>query len=54
MLVSELINAIYEDNYPHIEFILAMSGGECGCQIHQAVDIIAKYWKADLEEEEVA
>ena len=51
MLVSELIHAIYEDNYSHLEFIEAMNGGECDCNTHRIIAEIEKYWNADLESE---
>ncbi len=53
MLVSELMNAIYEDHYSHLEFIDNM-GGKCICPTHQMIETIKKYWKVDLEEEEIA
>lgn len=43
MNVDELITAIYEDNYSHIEFMENMNGGDCDCNIHQALNLIATY-----------
>jgi len=45
VIVNNLIKAIYEDNYSHIEFIFNMNGGDCDCNIHQAMDLINQYMK---------
>lgn len=42
--IDELVTAIYEDNYSHIEFMEAMNGGDCDCNIHSAMNLIVKYW----------
>lgn len=42
--IDELVTAIYEDNYSHIEFVENMNGGDCDCNIHQAINLIVKYW----------
>jgi hypothetical protein len=42
--IDELVTAIYEDNYSHIEFMENMNGGDCDCNIHNAMNLIVKYW----------
>jgi len=41
--VDKLVEEIYEDNYSHIDFMENM-GGECDCNIHNALEFIIKYW----------
>lgn len=41
--IAELIQAIYEDNYSHIEFMENMAGGDCDCHIHSVLNFIADY-----------
>ncbi len=41
--INELINEIYEDNYSHLEFEENMGVEACGCNIHQTLNMIAKY-----------
>jgi hypothetical protein len=41
--IDELITAIYEDNYSHIEFIENMNGGDCDCNIHNTMNLIQEY-----------
>ena len=41
--IDELVTAIYEDNYSHIEFMENMNGGDCDCNIHQAMNLIESY-----------
>lgn len=41
--IQELIDAIYEDSYSHLEFMENMGGGDCDCNIHNALNLIAKY-----------
>lgn len=43
--IDELVTTIYEDNYSHFEFMEAMNGGECDCNLHIAMDTIFKYWE---------
>ena len=43
--ISELVMEIYEDNYSHIEFIENMNGGDCDCNIHNAMNLIQEYWE---------
>jgi len=42
--ISELVEAIYEDNWSHIDFMENMNGGDCDCNIHNAVYLIHEYW----------
>ena len=42
MNVLDLIEKIYEDNFSHIDFMENM-GGDCDCNIHQALDLIVNY-----------
>ena len=41
--VNELLQAIYEDNYSHLEFMENMGGGDCDCNIHFTMNLIAQY-----------
>lgn len=41
--IHELITAIYEDNYSHFDFIENMNGGDCDCNLHQTMNVIAAY-----------
>ncbi len=41
--IDELITNIYEDNFSHLEFMENMNGGDCDCNIHQAMDLIESY-----------
>ncbi len=41
--LDELITAIYEDNYSHIDFIKNMNGGYCDCNIHNTMNLIEEY-----------
>jgi hypothetical protein len=41
--VDELITAIYEEHYSHIEFMENMNGGDCDCFIHNAMQLIESY-----------
>ena len=42
--ISELVNEIYEDNLLHFEFMENMSGGDCDCHLHYAMNLIVRYW----------
>ena len=42
--IDELVTEIYEDNYSHFDFMDNMNGGDCDCNLHQAMDLIMKYW----------
>jgi hypothetical protein len=41
--IDELVTNIYEDNYSHLDFMEAMNGGDCDCNIHITLNNIAKY-----------
>ena len=41
--IDELIEAIYESNYSHIDFMENMNGGDCDCIIHTTLNTIAEY-----------
>lgn len=43
MNVLDLIEKIYEDNFSHIDFMENMNGGDCDCNIHQALNLIVNY-----------
>lgn len=47
--VNELLQTIYEDNYSHIEFMENMGGGDCDCNIHITMNLIAKYLEIDID-----
>ena len=49
--IKELIEAIYENNYSHIEFMENMGGGDCDCHIHQGLNLIAQYQEGLIDEE---
>lgn len=49
MTTTQLITAIYEDNYSHIDFIDNMNGGDCECCIHSALNLIVQYWEQEEE-----
>jgi len=40
--IDELVTAIYEDNYSHLELIMA--GGDCDCKICSTIQTILEYW----------
>jgi hypothetical protein len=42
--ISELVEAIYEENYSHFDFIDEMNSGECDCNLHMTMNTILKYW----------
>jgi len=42
--ISELVQEIYEDNMSHLDFMDNMNGGDCDCNIHQALWLIVQYW----------
>jgi hypothetical protein len=41
--INELIQAIYEDNLSHFEFIESMNGGDCDCFLHKTITLIVSY-----------
>lgn len=42
--IHELVQAIYEDNYSHFDFMENMNGGDCDCNLHNAMNLIQEYW----------
>ena len=44
MTVGTLVDEIYDDNYSHLEFMDNM-GGDCDCNIHNALNLILEYWE---------
>jgi len=42
--ISELVEAIYEDNFSHIDFMDNMGGDPCDCHICNTLETIIKYW----------
>ena len=47
--IDELLTAIYEDNYSHIEFMENMNGGDCDCIIHNTLNMIVAYEEGLIE-----
>ena len=41
--INELVTAIYEDNFSHLDFMENMASGDCDCNIHITLNNIAKY-----------
>ena len=41
--VDELIIQLYEDNFSHFDFIENMNGGDCDCNLHNAINLIYGY-----------
>jgi hypothetical protein len=42
--IGELVQAIYEENLNHFEFMENMNGGDCDCNLHSTMETIMKYW----------
>jgi len=42
--IGELVTSIWEENDSHFEFMENMNGGDCDCNLHQAMHVIFKYW----------
>ncbi len=42
--VDELMQKIYDENFSHFDFMDNMNGGDCDCNIHQAMWLIMQYW----------
>ena len=42
--IDELVNEMYMDNEPHLEYMENMNGGDCDCNIHTTLNTIVKYW----------
>ena len=47
--INELVTAIYEDNYSHLDFMENMASGDCDCNIHTTLNNIAKYAGIEVE-----
>jgi hypothetical protein len=43
MNVDQLMQAIYEDHFSHIDLIENMNSGDCDCNIHQVLTTIDAY-----------
>ena len=52
MTAIELLSDIYEDNWAHIDFIDAMNGGDCDCNIHNTLYLVEQYAGIIREEAE--
>jgi hypothetical protein len=48
MLVGDLVDKIYNDNYSHLDFMDNMGGEDCDCNIHIALNTIVQYWGIDV------
>ena len=48
--VQELVNAIYEENANHLDFIEDIAGGECSCDIHTTLNTIFKFMNWEVGE----
>jgi hypothetical protein len=48
--IDELVTSIYEDNYSHFEFMENMNGGDCDCNLHQTMNLIAMYQEGLVDE----
>jgi hypothetical protein len=44
------MQAIYDDNYSHLEFMDNMGGGDCDCNIHITMNTMAKYMGIEVDE----
>ena len=41
--VDELMQKIYDENFSHFDFMDNMNGGECDCNLHNAMDLMYEY-----------
>jgi len=41
--INELVQAIYDENFSHLDFMDNM-GGDCDCNIHTTLNTILQYW----------
>ena len=48
-VINEAIQAIYGENWEHLDFMENMAGGECECEIHTLLNALAKYIGLDTE-----
>ena len=51
MSVIQLMSDIYEDHWSHIDFMDNMNGGDCDCNIHNALYFIGEYAGFERETE---
>lgn len=42
--ISELVDAIYEDNQEHFSSFNDEREGDCDCVLHQTLTTIVSYW----------
>jgi len=42
--ISELVDAIYEDNLSHFQYMENMNNGNCDCNLHSTMNLIVEYW----------
>jgi hypothetical protein len=47
--IDELLTAIYDDNYSHLEFMENMNGGDCDCNVHNTLNMIIAYEEGLVE-----
>lgn len=47
LTVKTLVQRIYDDNYSHWDFMENMNGGDCDCNLHNAMNLIAQYWEVE-------
>ena len=47
--IDELVTTIYEDNFSHFDFMDNMNGGDCDCNLHLTMDVIAAYQEGLVE-----
>lgn len=48
MTAEQLLEEICEDNFSHLEFMENMNGGDCDCNIHQTLWLIAQYLEIEV------
>lgn len=48
--VQDLINAIYEENANHLDFMEDMGGSDCACDIHTTLNTIFKFMNWEVGE----
>jgi hypothetical protein len=47
LLVQDLIERIYEDNFSHFDLDENMGGEECDCHLHTTMKTIVNYWEKE-------
>ena len=48
-VINEAIQAIYGENWEHLDFMENMAGVECDCNIHNLLNGLATYIGLDTE-----